>query len=225
MADTTYRAQRTRPGDEPRARCPCVLLLDVSAIDGRRADRRAQRRPALAATNWRPISLSAQRVEVAVVTFGGRVETVCPFVVAEQFVPPTLFVNGDTPMGAAILHAIEQLAARKSLYKQQALPLFPAVAVSDHRRRADRRLVAGPRRGASGRGGPRVCVLLRRRAGGEVGRAVADRPAPAAGVDGLRFRDLFVWLSRSLRSVSAPGSATKRPSACSIPPGRAVGPA
>src|SRR5262249_40157316 len=69
-------------------------------------------------------SLAAQRVEVSIVTFGGGVQTVVPFVSAREFTPPTLTANGETPMGAAILQAIEATAERKKVYKQNALHYY-----------------------------------------------------------------------------------------------------
>src|SRR5262249_47642535 len=69
-------------------------------------------------------SLAAQRVEVSVITFGGSVQTVIPFVAAHEFPPPTLTANGETPMGAAILQAIEAVQERKRLYKQNGLHYY-----------------------------------------------------------------------------------------------------
>src|SRR5436190_16078665 len=68
--------------------------------------------------------LAAQRVEVSVITFGGTVQTVCPFVSAQQFTPPTLTANGETPMGAAILQAIDAVDERKRMYKQHGLHYY-----------------------------------------------------------------------------------------------------
>src|SRR5713226_4787578 len=86
------------PNPEPRL--PCVLLLDVSrSMAGQRItllnEGLQTYRDELMAD-----SLASQRVEVAVVTFGGTVETVVPFTTADRFVPPTLRISGDTPMGA-----------------------------------------------------------------------------------------------------------------------------
>src|SRR6185369_11290395 len=63
-------------------------------------------------------SLAAQRVEVSVITFGSSVETIIPFVTAQNFVPPTLTANGVTQMGAGILKAIEAITERKKAYRQ-----------------------------------------------------------------------------------------------------------
>ena len=70
------------------------------------------------------VPLTVQRVEVSVITFGGTVQTVIPFVGAHEFNPPTLVANGETPMGAAILQAIDAVDERKRLYKQHALHYF-----------------------------------------------------------------------------------------------------
>jgi hypothetical protein len=43
--------------------------------------------------------LAAQRVEVSVITFGDTVQTVSPFVIAHEFVPPALTAAGETLMG------------------------------------------------------------------------------------------------------------------------------
>src|SRR5262249_44851620 len=85
----------------PEPRCPCVLLVDPSAsMAGTRlselsAGLEAYQQELLTDT------LAAQRVEIAVVTFGGRVETACEFTGVQSFHPPSLVATGDTPMGEA----------------------------------------------------------------------------------------------------------------------------
>src|SRR5262249_33319065 len=120
----------------PEPRCPCVLLLDVSGSmseivtnagqdlgytveqDGKtyRVVSSGVSRIDLLNEGVRAYhadlmgdSLAAQRVEVSVITFGGSVQTVVPFVTAREFAPPTLTADGETPMGAAILQAIEAI--------------------------------------------------------------------------------------------------------------------
>jgi uncharacterized protein YegL len=108
----------------PEPRCPCVLLLDVSAsMDGQPIAQlnlglRAYQQDLVADT------LAAQRVEVAIVTFGGRVEVAQPFVGASAFIAPILRADGDTPMGAAIRLGLDLVAQRKAAYKQSGLHYF-----------------------------------------------------------------------------------------------------
>ena len=61
--------------------------------------------------------LARKRVEVAVLAFGGEVREETGFTGVDGFEPPGLQADGGTPMGAAILRAIEMLAARKAEYR------------------------------------------------------------------------------------------------------------
>src|SRR5262249_3097667 len=135
----------------PEPRCPCVLLLDVSGSMGEvvgepgrdlgytvQQDGQTYRAVSGGVSKIDKVNeglrayhadlmadpLAAQRVEVSVITFGDGVKTVCPFVVAQEFTPPTLVPGGQTPMGAAILQAIDAVTERKRLYKQNGLHYY-----------------------------------------------------------------------------------------------------
>lgn len=107
----------------PEPRCPCVLLLDVSgSMNGRPLDELnaglATFRDELSAD-----ALAMKRVDVGIVTFGPvKVET--PFTSASTFYPPTLQSQGDTPMGAAILQALNMVEDRKRDYRANGISLF-----------------------------------------------------------------------------------------------------
>jgi uncharacterized protein YegL len=147
-------------------------------------------------------SLAAKRVEVALVTFGGEVTTVNDFSSVAQFHPPGLHASGDTPMGAAILRATELLQARKQLYKQNGVQFYrPWIFLitdggptDDWRPAADKVKHGESAKAfaffAVGVGGANFDVL----------RQIAVRDP--VKLDGLRFRDLFKWLSNSQQSVS-----------------------
>jgi len=215
----------------PEPRCACVLLLDTSGSMGEpvaatgsnlvhtyQADGRYDEAPA---TTTIPIqrvneairafqadlssdSLAMQRVEVSVITYGGGVRTLCPFVSASEFLPPTLAADGDTPMGAAILQAIDAVTARKSWYKQNGLHYYRPwiVCVTDGRptdtwQLAAQRVREGEKRKefaffAFGVDGTDFGTL-------DQVAAVERKPLKLKGHD---FRSLFLWLSSSLRTVS-----------------------
>ena len=69
-------------------------------------------------------ALASRRVEVGLVTFGGGVQTVSPFVGAPQFAVPRLSADGDTPMGQAIVTGLDLLQARKTELRTHGVPLF-----------------------------------------------------------------------------------------------------
>ena len=213
----------------PEPRCPCVLLLDTSGsmseivsntgrdlgyttqVDGQtyRAVSGGVTRIDLVNEGLRAYQtdvtsdpLAAQRVEVSVVTFGGTVQTVCPFVTTSQFTPPTLVASGETPMGAAILQAIEAVTERKRLYKQNGLHFYrPWIffitdgAPTDSWQAAAERVREGEAKKqfaffAVGVEGANFDIL----------RQISVREP--LHLKGYSFREMFLWLSQSQRSVS-----------------------
>jgi uncharacterized protein YegL len=186
----------------PEPRLACVLLLDVSHSMGGAPI--AQLNEGLRAYKDELVadSLALKRVEVAVVTFGGAVQSICDFTIAEDFQPPKLKAGGDTPMGAAINQALDMLDQRKGLYKSQGLAYFrPWVflitdgAPTDKWQSAAQRVHEGEENKAFvffavGVEGANFDILQ---------KISVREPLK---LDGLRFRDLFQWLSASHRSLS-----------------------
>jgi uncharacterized protein YegL len=186
----------------PEPRCPCVLLLDTSGsmagqpIASLNLGLKAYQQDLLAD------SLAAQRVEVAIVTFGGRVEVAAPFVGAEHFNPPILRADGDTPMGAAILQGIELVTQRKQTYKQSGLHYFrPWIFLITDGAPTDTWLPAAERvrQGEAAHAFAFFCVGVEG-ANLEILSQIAVR-SPLK-LQGLSFREMFVWLSQSQRTVS-----------------------
>jgi len=187
--------------DNPEPRCPCVLLLDVSGsmqdepFKGLNAGL-TQFRDELCAD-----SLAMKRVEVAVVTFGAGVR-VEPFVGAEYFIAPQLEVQGDTPMGVAIHEAIQLLDARKGEYKANGVKYFRPwlFLITDGGPTDEWATAAEAVKAGEASKKFAFFVVAVKGANMDVLRQISVRePLP---LDGLRFRELFQWLSASLRSVS-----------------------
>jgi len=147
-------------------------------------------------------TLAAKRVEVAIVTFGGDVQTVCDFTTAETFSPPTLSASGNTPMGRAILQAIDLLRERKEMYRANGIMfyrpwlfLITDGAPTDAWEAAAKRVSEGEETKsfaffAVGVEGANFDIL----------KQISTREP--LKLQGLRFRDLFQWLSSSQQSVS-----------------------
>lgn len=187
--------------DNPEPRCPCVLLLDNSwSMNG---DPMTELNQGLAAFKEELLtdSLAAKRVEVAIVTFG-PVEVVNDFQTAEQFLPPRLTARKDTPMGSAIAQGLELLDQRKAQYREHGIPFFrPWVfLITDGSPTDDwQAAAAAVRAGEESRAFAFFAVGVEG-ANLDILRQISTRQP--LRLKGLRFRELFQWLSNSMRSVS-----------------------
>ncbi|WP_239014053.1 vWA domain-containing protein [Archangium violaceum] len=188
--------------ENPEPRCPCVLLLDTSgSMNGRPIEALnaglLQYRDELAAD-----SLASKRVEVAVVTFGGQVQTLHDFSTADAFFPSPLMAEGNTPMGEAIVRATDMLSVRKSLYRQNGILFYrPWIFLITDGGPTDAWQSAAERvrQGEASKAFSFFAVGVEG-ANLDVLKQISVREP--LKLDGLRFRDLFQWLSNSQKAVS-----------------------
>lgn len=199
--------------ENPEPRCPVLLLLDNSG--SMRGDKLRQLNEGLHHFKEDLASdpLAAARCEIAVVSFG-PVRQVMDFTSAGHFVPPYLEAASDTPLGAAVTQGLELLRRRKEVIRQSGVGLYrPWVfLITD---------------GAPTDGWRHAADEVHR---GEANKAFAFFSVGVEGADldmlrqlsareplklsGLKFRELFQWLSASLKSVSqsTPGDKVTLPS-------------
>jgi len=200
----------TEFADNPEPRCPCMLLLDNSwSMSG----------PPITELNQGLVtfkeelmadSLAAKRVEIAIVSFG-PVRVVNEFQTAEHFVPPQLTAQKDTPMGQAIIQGLELLNQRKALYREHGIPFFrPWVfLITDGSPTDDWKAAANEvHKGEEKRAFALFAVGVEG-ANLDILRQITVRQP--LRLKGLKFRELFQWLSNSMRSVSRSVPGTEVP--------------
>lgn len=147
--------------------------------------------------------LAQKRVEIAIVEFNSVSRVVQDFATAENFQPPTLTASGVTEMAAGINQALDMIQQRKGKYRSNGVPFYrpwaflitdghPTSSVDEVARRIhedeqNKRVVFF----SVGVQGADMACLER--------LSFKNKPKPLGG---LKFKELFLWLSNSLNRVS-----------------------
>lgn len=187
--------------DNPEPRCPCLLLLDVSGSMGGQPITELNSGLVTFKDELAADSLAMKRVEVGIVTFG-PVRTELPFQSATMFYPPSLVAQGDTPMGSAILQGLDMVKQRKSEYRTNGISYYrPWVFLITDGGPTDnwQAAAAAVREGEASKSFAFFTIGVKG-ANMDILKQISVREPLM--LDGLRFRELFSWLSTSLRSVS-----------------------
>jgi uncharacterized protein YegL len=152
-------------------------------------------------------SLAMKRVEIAIVTFG-PVAVQSDFQTVDAWHPPPLTASGDTPMGSAIVNG-DAPAAQGSVpcQRDRGIPrvfLMTDGGPTDHWQQAAEMVKAGEANNSFAFFG----VGVENANMDILGRICVRSPVKMAG---LKFKDMFAWLSSSLSSVSAsqPGTTVQ----------------
>jgi uncharacterized protein YegL len=193
--------------DNPEPRCASLIILDVSGSMGGNPIKELQDGITTYRDELAADPLARKRVEVAIVTFGGSVDVVQNFATAEIFTAPVLEAKGDTPMGQAVVTSLKLLEDRKAEYKQNGVMYYrpwvflitdggPTDANTSYWSDAKDQIKQGEEK-------KKMSFFAVGVEGADMDRLKELNPARAPlKLKGLRFRDLFVWLSSSQQKVS-----------------------
>lgn len=137
------------------------------------------------------------------------------FVTADQFQPPVMDANGETPLGEAISRALALLRDRKEIYKQSGLDYFrPWIFAITDGKPTDKgwEAVAEQVRQEEARKGVVFYGVGVEGADMQV-LSKFSQARPPLKLKGLAFGELFTWLSKSLSAIahSRPGEQAPLP--------------
>lgn len=190
--------------DNPEPRCPVVLLLDTSGSMSGERIRQLNEGIVTFKQEVDQDSTASLRVEVAIITFDSSVNIVQDFVTIDNFHPTQLTATGSTAMGQGIELALNEVENRKATYKASGIQYYQpwVFLITDggptdswdraakrvHQAVNDRKLLFF----AVGVQGADINTL----------KQIAPPDTPPVMLQGLKFQDLFRWLSDSMKSVS-----------------------
>ena len=191
--------------ENPENRCPVILLLDTSGSMSGQPIQELNRGLAAFKEDVQKDSQASLSVEVAMITFGSIAKLMQDFVTIDQFTPPILEVDGLTPMGAAIEYALDFLENRKQTYKDNGILYYrPWVFLITDGTPTDSWDSAAQRlREAEAQSRLSFFAVGVKDADMNILKQISPPERPPVMLNGLDFRELFVWLSASMKRVSS----------------------
>lgn len=202
--------------DNPSPRCPVALVLDTSGSMSGEPITQLNAGAQLFIDEVKRDDLARWSVDLAIFTAGGRVDCLLDFTSIDQIagIAP-MGATGATPLGEATRWALDRLEARKAEYRHNGVPYYQPwlVIISDGAPTDSWQDVAKRARDLSAN---RKLVSLPIGVNGADLNALSEFSSkPAVALDGLKFRELFLWLSASMARVSA---STSSDAAVQLPP-------
>lgn len=192
--------------ENPETRCPAALVLDTSAsMKGKPiAELNAGVRAFF--DDIRADPLASLRVELGLICFGGGARLERDFATLDIGPVPELAAGGNTPLGAALHLAIDALEYRVNRYRAAGIAHYrPWLFLITDGRPTDGiawQLAAQRAQMADLSGNLAMHPIGVANADMRLLGELASPLRPPIQLKGLNFRDLFDWMSRSMRHVS-----------------------
>jgi len=208
--DFSEQFQDITLAENPDPRAPVAVILDCSksmaeVYEGQARSAMEELNDALdvLVTELHKDPLARRRVEVSFVLYGSHSQPATPFATVENMVLPTLAPLGLTATGEAINVALDALEARKAEYKANGIQYYRpwVLLLSDGMATDD--ITAVAQRVKQMEAEKKLAFFAVGVEGAEMEQLSSLTTRGALALQGLKFRELFQWLSASQSSVSA----------------------
>lgn len=207
--------------ENPDPRCPVVLVLDVSDSMGQKWDNENQT-PIdalnegldLFVTQLAKDDLARRRVEVAVVTFGSTVTVETGFETVTNLAIPVLETRGLTSLGEAVETAVELIETRKQTYRDNGIAYYRPWVVLVTDGAATDSITTAASLISEAETNKKLAFFVVGVEGADFEMLNQLSTRQPLKLDGLKFSEMFMWLSTSQTRVSSstPGDTIDLPS-------------
>ena len=192
--------------ENPEPRCPCILLLDTSGSMSGEPIKALNEGLQTFKDDITKNELAQKRVEVAVISFDSEVNVVENFVTADQFEVPILTAQGLTRMGDAINKALDVLQERKLSYRDNGIPYYRPwvfmITDGSAQGEAPESIDKAKQRVKEEEDNRRVAFFAVGVEGADLDSLRQIIVREPVKLQGLNFREMFLWLSNSMQQVS-----------------------
>lgn len=192
--------------ENPEPRCPCVLLLDTSGSMGGKPIDALNAGLETFRDELNKDDLARKRVEVAIVSFDSRVQVIQDFITADRFEAPILTAQGLTSMGTGINQALDLIADRKTLYRNNGVtyyrPWVFLITDGEPQGESQQAVEKGIDRIRDDEANKRVAFFSVGVENANMKRLSEITVRAPLKLKGLDFREMFIWLSASMQRVS-----------------------
>jgi uncharacterized protein YegL len=205
--------------DNSEQRTPLVLVLDCSGSMGGAPIAQLNQGMALLEQELKGDSVACKRVRLLVVKFGGNDEAgvAGEWSDAMDFVAPSLHASGTTPTGVAVDLALSKIEEEKQRFKQAGVAYTrPWLFLMSDGAPTDDWQGAAERCRQAEKANKVAVFPIAVGEGADVdtlGQWSGKGRLAVKRLDGLKFRELFLWLSASMKVVSQsrPGGQVQLP--------------
>jgi uncharacterized protein YegL len=186
-------------------KCLCVLVLDVSGSMSGEAMQQLNEGLQLFQQDVQDDIVAAKRLEVAIVTFGSRVECVQPPALMDDFIMPRLETQGTTRLVDGMRQAMQIIEERKGYYKRTGQQYYRPmmVLITDGEPDHDQDTAGLSNELATGIEKKNFMYYALGVKGYNHAKLSAICPSPPPlPLDGYKFSAFFKWLSNSISTIT-----------------------
>lgn len=152
-------------------------------------------------------SMTANRLEIAVVEFSDSVDTKVQPALADSFTMPRLTTKGSTKLVDGVREAINLVESRKNWYKQTGQPYLRPwiILITDGAPDGDQDVNGLAQEIQSGTSGKKFVFLSIGVQGADMNvlQQISSPDIPPMALQGLKFSEFFKWVSASMAIVAS----------------------